>query len=100
MCGPAHLALHRPHTKCLPFRVAELPGRGRGLVATRSIRASRRLKFIVADTPGHEQYTRNMATGASTCDLAVLLVDLIMVGGTGDAGNARSKLADEGNSAK
>src|SRR5205809_2763373 len=32
-------------------------------------------KFIVADTPGHEQYTRNMATGASTCDFAVLLVD-------------------------
>ena len=31
--------------------------------------------FIVADTPGHEQYTRNMATGASTCDLAVILVD-------------------------
>ncbi len=32
-------------------------------------------KFIVADTPGHEQYTRNMATGASACDLAVILVD-------------------------
>ena len=32
-------------------------------------------KFIVADTPGHEQYTRNMATGASTADLAVILVD-------------------------
>src|ERR1700704_1239734 len=32
-------------------------------------------KFIVADTPGHEQYTRNMATGASTCDFAVILVD-------------------------
>ncbi|MCA1297381.1 sulfate adenylyltransferase subunit CysN [Stappia indica] len=32
-------------------------------------------KFIVADTPGHEQYTRNMATGASTSDLAVILVD-------------------------
>jgi bifunctional enzyme CysN/CysC len=31
--------------------------------------------FAVADTPGHEQYTRNMATGASTCDLAVILVD-------------------------
>ena len=34
-----------------------------------------RRKFIIADTPGHEQYTRNMATGASTADLAVLLVD-------------------------
>jgi sulfate adenylyltransferase large subunit len=34
-----------------------------------------RRKFIAADTPGHEQYTRNMATGASTADLAVLLVD-------------------------
>ncbi len=32
-------------------------------------------KFIIADTPGHEQYTRNMATGASTCDLAVILID-------------------------
>ena len=32
-------------------------------------------KFIIADCPGHEQYTRNMATGASTCDLAVILVD-------------------------
>ncbi len=31
--------------------------------------------FIIADTPGHEQYTRNMATGASTCDLAVILID-------------------------
>ncbi len=32
-------------------------------------------KFIIADTPGHEQYTRNMATGASTCQLAIILVD-------------------------
>ena len=32
-------------------------------------------KFIIADTPGHEEYTRNMATGASTCDLAVILID-------------------------
>lgn len=32
-------------------------------------------KFIIADTPGHEQYTRNMVTGASTCDLAILMVD-------------------------
>jgi len=32
-------------------------------------------KFIIADTPGHEQYTRNMVTGASTCNLAIILVD-------------------------
>jgi bifunctional enzyme CysN/CysC len=37
--------------------------------------ATDKRKFIVADTPGHEQYTRNMATGASTADLAVILVD-------------------------
>ncbi|KGE02460.1 MULTISPECIES: sulfate adenylyltransferase subunit CysN [Rhizobium/Agrobacterium group] len=38
--------------------------------------ATERRKFIVADTPGHEEYTRNMATGASTADLAVMLVDI------------------------
>jgi bifunctional enzyme CysN/CysC len=43
-------------------------------VAYRFFTTDRR-KFIVADTPGHEQYTRNMATGASTADLAILLVD-------------------------
>ncbi|WP_158968231.1 sulfate adenylyltransferase subunit CysN [Paraglaciecola sp. L3A3] len=32
-------------------------------------------KFIIADTPGHEQYTRNMVTGASTCDVAIILID-------------------------
>lgn len=32
-------------------------------------------KFIIADTPGHEQYTRNMVTGASTCDLSIILID-------------------------
>src|SRR5690242_21391781 len=37
--------------------------------------ATEKRKFIVADTPGHEQYTRNMATGASNSDLAVILVD-------------------------
>jgi bifunctional enzyme CysN/CysC len=37
--------------------------------------ATPRRKFIIADTPGHEQYTRNMATGASTCNLAIILVD-------------------------
>jgi bifunctional enzyme CysN/CysC/sulfate adenylyltransferase subunit 1 len=43
-------------------------------VAYRYFGTTRR-KFIIADTPGHEQYTRNMATGASTADLAVILVD-------------------------
>jgi bifunctional enzyme CysN/CysC len=43
-------------------------------VAYRFFSTSKR-RFIVADTPGHEQYTRNMATGASTAELAVLLVD-------------------------
>lgn len=43
-------------------------------VAYRSFSTPRR-RFIIADTPGHEQYTRNMATGASTASLAVLLID-------------------------
>src|ERR1700759_266739 len=37
--------------------------------------ATARRRFIIADTPGHEQYTRNMATGASTANLAIILVD-------------------------
>src|SRR6476659_7326938 len=37
--------------------------------------STERRKFIVADTPGHEQYTRNMVTGASTAELAVILID-------------------------
>lgn len=37
--------------------------------------ATEQRKFIIADTPGHEQYTRNMVTGASTCDLAIILID-------------------------
>ncbi len=43
-------------------------------VAYRYFSTSQR-KFIIADTPGHEQYTRNMATGASNCDLAIILID-------------------------
>src|SRR5690606_1483279 len=37
--------------------------------------SSAKPKFISADTPGHEQYTRNMATGASNCELAIILID-------------------------
>ncbi len=37
--------------------------------------STERRKFIIADCPGHEQYTRNMATGASTCNLAIILID-------------------------
>src|ERR1700726_3222908 len=43
-------------------------------VAYRYFSTARR-KFIIADTPGHEQYTRNMATGASTADVAIILID-------------------------
>ncbi|MCM8534538.1 MAG: sulfate adenylyltransferase subunit CysN [Lentisphaeraceae bacterium] len=43
-------------------------------VAYRYFSTSKR-KFIIADTPGHEQYTRNMATGASNCQLAIILLD-------------------------
>ena len=43
-------------------------------VAYRYFQTARR-KFIIADTPGHEQYTRNMVTGASTADLAIILID-------------------------
>lgn len=43
-------------------------------VAYRYFSTDRR-KFIIADTPGHEQYTRNMATGASTCQVAIILID-------------------------
>jgi len=55
-------------------------------------------KFIIADTPGHEQYTRNMATGASTCDLAVILVDarngvVTQIGLPLDAGIAATRQA-------
>ena len=43
-------------------------------VANRYFSTAKR-KFIIADTPGHEQYTRNMATGASNCELAIILID-------------------------
>ncbi|MGO9945955.1 MAG: adenylyl-sulfate kinase [Steroidobacteraceae bacterium] len=51
--------------------------RGQGITIDVAYRffATERRKFIVADTPGHEQYTRNMVTGASTADLAVILID-------------------------
>src|SRR5947199_7692114 len=52
-------------------------GREQGITIDVAYRyfATARRKFIIADTPGHEQYTRNMVTGASTADLAIILVD-------------------------
>src|SRR3954449_8285353 len=41
--------------------------------------ATPRRKFIIADTPGHEQYTRNMVTGASTADAVIILIDVSKV---------------------
>ncbi len=52
-----------------------------------------RRRFIVADTPGHPQYTRNMATGASTADLAILLVDASEGPADADAPACRHRLA-------
>ncbi len=49
--------------------------------------ATPKRKFIIADTPGHEQYTRNMVTGASTADAVIILVDVSKVG-FGDDGKA------------
>ena len=56
-------------------------------VAYRYFSTARR-KFIIADTPGHEQYTRNMATGASTADVAIVLIDAkaFQRAGIGDRG--------------
>ena len=53
------------------------PAREQGITIDVAYRyfATAKRKFIIADTPGHEQYTRNMATGASTADAAVILVD-------------------------
>ena len=55
--------------------------------------ATPRRRFIVADTPGHVQYTRNMATGASTADLAILLVDATQGPADADAPPRRHRLA-------
>src|ERR1035437_6368823 len=57
------MPLRRPATCC----------RSRG--GTLTLQRWTRRKFIIADTPGHEQYTRNMATGASTADVAIILID-------------------------
>ena len=54
-----------------------------------------RRKFIVADCPGHEQYTRNMATGASNCHLAIILIDARPAGGIFVASCRKSALIDE-----
>ncbi len=79
-------------TRCVRSKAKEQPGQQLDFaLLTDGLRAEReqgitidvayryfstpRRKFIIADTPGHEQYTRNMATGASTADAAIVLVD-------------------------
>lgn len=54
-----------------------LQARGQGITIDAAYRffTIEKRKFIIADTPGHEQYTRNMATGASTADIAIILID-------------------------
>jgi bifunctional enzyme CysN/CysC len=75
------LSAQRGQTDGLPDYSLLLDGlldeRAQGItidVAWRYFQTARR-KFILGDTPGHEQYTRNMATGASQCDLALILID-------------------------
>ncbi|MDR1311275.1 MAG: 50S ribosome-binding GTPase [Burkholderiaceae bacterium] len=53
--------------------------------------ATPKRKFIIADTPGHEQYTRNMVTGASTADAAIILIDVSKVKGSDDGSIALLK---------
>src|SRR5436309_5299848 len=71
-----------PGQKQLPIDFAQLTDglraeREQGITIDVAYRyfSTQRRKFIIADTPGHEQYTRNMATGASTADLAIILID-------------------------
>jgi selenocysteine-specific translation elongation factor len=78
-CGPA-----RPRWKTASGRATSdghlavrhhRVGRRREVDVAYRYFATPRRKFIIADTPGHIQYTRNMVTGASTADLAVILID-------------------------
>lgn len=84
-------ALHDDHVEALQKRAGGLGGNIDFSLITDGLKAEReqgitidvayryfstpRRRFIIADTPGHEQYTRNMATGASTADVAVILID-------------------------
>ena len=52
LCGEEHLRLHRPNTKCFPFRVGKIEGAGRGLVASRNIRARETVLTEVAGVKG------------------------------------------------
>ncbi len=84
-------ALHDDHVEALRKKAGQLGGNMDFSLITDGLKAEReqgitidvayryfsteRRRFIIADTPGHEQYTRNMATGASTADVAVILID-------------------------
>ncbi len=65
----------RSTSRCSPTACAPNASRASPSTSPTAISPPPRRKFIIADTPGHEQYTRNMATGASTADLAIMLID-------------------------
>ena len=65
----------RSTSRCSPTACAPSASRASPSTSPTATSPPPRRKFIIADTPGHEQYTRNMATGASTADLAIILID-------------------------
>ena len=82
--GPARLGRARPAanrstgpwiSRCSPTACGPSASRASPSTWRTATFATPRRKFIIADTPGHEQYTRNMATGASTARLAIILID-------------------------
>ena len=72
---PGAGATTTPTWRCSPTACAPSGSRASPSTSPTATSRRRRRKFIIADTPGHVQYTRNMVTGASTANLAIVLVD-------------------------
>ena len=71
----ASAATSTPTSPCSPTACAPSASRASPSTSPTATSPRRKRKFIIADTPGHTQYTRNMVTGASTADLALILID-------------------------